>query len=148
MLNGRLSCILTDTRFFNGLVLHHAVSKREYRGRGGEREGGHKKIFTEYHCIINYIGCRVILCIDQFTTRHKVVHNGGSPNFEGFLFDKNKTYMAQILQSLGYKVCSITLPNLNTFGLFIPILGRSTIMDQTGCCYNVTTSETGLYCNY
>ena len=52
--------------------------------------------------------------------------------------------MAQILQSLSYKVCSITLPNFNTVGLFIVILGASTIMDQTACCYNVTTSETGL----
>ena len=36
-------------------------------------------------------------------------------------------------------------PKFNTFGLFIPILGTSAIMDQTACCYNVTTSETGLF---
>ena len=64
-----------------------------------------------------------------------MVHNGGSPNFKGLLFDKNKTYMAQILQSLCYKVCPITLPNFNTFGCFIPVMGTSTIMDQTGCFY-------------
>ena len=60
------------------------------------------------------------------------------------LFDEKTTCMAQILHSLSYKVCSITLPKFNTFGLFILILGTSAIMDQTGCCYNVTTSETGL----
>ena len=43
--------------------------------------------------------------IDLFTARHKVVHNGGSPNFKGSLFDKKTTYMAQILQRLSYKVC-------------------------------------------
>ena len=53
--------------------------------------------------------------------------------------------MAQILRSLSYKVCSTTLPKFNTFGLFILILSTSAIMDQTACCYNVTTSETGLY---
>ena len=52
--------------------------------------------------------------------------------------------MAQILQSLSYKVCSIILPKLTTFGLFILNLGTSAIMDQTACCYNVTTSEIGL----
>ena len=83
--------------------------------------------------------------IDLFTTRHKVVHNDGPPNFKGSLFNKNTTYMAQFLQSLSYKVCSIILPKFNTFGLFIPILGTSTIMDQTACCYDVTTSEIGLY---
>ena len=83
--------------------------------------------------------------IDLFTARHKVVHNGGSPNFKGSLFDKKATYMAQILQqSLRYKVCFITLPKFNSFGLFILILGRSAIMDQTACCCNMTTSEIGL----
>ena len=82
--------------------------------------------------------------IDLFTTRHKVVHNGGSPNFKGLLFDKKTNYLVQILQSLGYKVCSIILLKFNTFGLFIPVVGTSASMDQTGCCYNVTTSETGL----
>ena len=54
--------------------------------------------------------------------------------------------MAQILQSLSYKVCWIIIPKFNTLKLFILILGASTtIMDQTACCYNVTTSETGLY---
>ena len=47
-----------------------------------------------------------------------------------------------------YKVCSITLPKFNTSGSFIPILGTSAIMDQTPCCYNVTTSETGLFNTY
>ena len=82
--------------------------------------------------------------IDLFTTRHKVVHNGRYPNFKGLLFDKKTTYMAQILQSLSYKVFSIILPKFNTFGLCIPILGTSAIMDQIACCCNVTTSETGL----
>ena len=80
-----------------------------------------------------------------FTTRHKVVHDGGSPNFNWMLFDKKTNYLAQILQSISYKMCSIILPKFNTFGLFIPILGASAVMDQTACCYNVTTSETGLY---
>ena len=53
--------------------------------------------------------------------------------------------MAPISHSLSYKVCSITLPKFNTFGLFILILCTSAIIDQTACCYNVTTSETGLY---
>ena len=53
--------------------------------------------------------------------------------------------MAQILHGLSYKVCSITLPKFNTFGFFIPILGTSAIMDQAACCYNVTTSKTGLF---
>ena len=82
--------------------------------------------------------------IDLFTTRHKLVHNGGSPNFKGPLFDKKTTYMAQILQSLSYKVCFIILPKFNSFGLFILILGTSAIMDQKVCCYNMTTSEIGL----
>ena len=77
-----------------------------------------------------------------------MVHNGESPNFKGLLFDKKTNYLAQILQSLSYKVCSIILPKFNTFGLFIPILGTSAIMDQTACCYNVTRSETGLYLNH
>ena len=85
--------------------------------------------------------------IDQFTTPDYVVHNGGSPNFQELLFDKKTTCMAQILHNLSYKVCSITLPKFNTFGLFIMILGTSAIMDQTACCYNVTTSETGLQYN-
>ena len=52
--------------------------------------------------------------------------------------------MAQILQSLSYKACFIILPKFNSFGLFILILGTSAIMDQTACCYNMTTSEIGL----
>ena len=95
-----------------------------------------------------YFACKQTLLsydIDLFTTPHKVVHNGGSLNFKGLLFDKKTNYLAQILQCLSYKMCSITLPKFNTFGLFIPILGTSAIMDQTACCYNVTTSETGLY---
>ena len=78
---------------------------------------------------------------DLFTTRHTVVHNGGFPNFKGLLFDKKTTYMAQILQSLSYKVCFIILPKFNSFVLFILILGMSAIMDQTAGCYNMTTSE-------
>ena len=84
--------------------------------------------------------------IDLFTTRHKVVHNGLSLNFKGLLFDKKTNYLAQILQSLSYKVYSIIPPKFNTFRLFIPILCTSAIMEQTACCYNMTTSETGLYC--
>ena len=79
--------------------------------------------------------------IDLFTTRHKVVHNGESPNFKGSLFDKKTTYMAQILQSPSYKVCFIILPKFNSFELFTLILGTSAIMDQAACCYNMTTSE-------
>ena len=55
------------------------------------------------------------------------------------------TCMVQILHSLSYKVCSITLPRFDTFGFFILILGTSAIIDQTACCYNVTTSKTGLH---
>ena len=88
-------------------------------------------------------GQRTIHFIDLFTTRHKVVHNGGSPNFKGSLFDKKTNYLAQILQSLSYKVYSIILQKFTTFVLFIPILGTSAIMDQTACCYDVTTSEIG-----
>ena len=86
----------------------------------------------------------IVHCIDLFTTRQKVVHNGGSPTFKGLLFDKMTNYLAQILQSLSYKVYSIILPKFKSFGLYIPLLGTSAIMDQTVCCYNVTTSETGL----
>ena len=82
--------------------------------------------------------------VDLSTTRHNVVHNGGFPNFKGLLFNKKTNYLAQILHSLSYKVCSIILPKFNTFGLFIRILGTSAIMDQTTCCCNMTTSETGL----
>ena len=84
----------------------------------------------------------------MFTTRHKVVHNSGSTNFRRLSFDKKTNYLAQILQSLSFKVCSIILPKFNTFGLFIPILGTSAIMDKTACCHRVTTSETGLYLSY
>ena len=69
---------------------------------------------------------------------------GGSPNFKGLLFDKKTTHMAQILQSLSYKVCSVPLSKFDTSGLFIVTLDASTIMGQTACCYNVTTSEIGL----
>ena len=52
--------------------------------------------------------------------------------------------MAQILQSLSYKKCSIQLSKFTTFGLFILILGTSAIMDQRACCYVVKTSKIGL----
>ena len=58
---------------------------------------------------------------------------------------KKTTYMAQILQSISYKVCFIILPKFNKFGLLILILGTSVIMGQTACCYNMTTSNIGLY---
>ena len=58
---------------------------------------------------------------------------------------KKATYMAQILQTLNYKVCFIILPKFNKFGLLILILGTSAIMDQTACCYNMKTLEIGLY---
>ena len=72
-----------------------------------------------------------------------MVHNGGSPNFQVLLFNKNTTDMAQISQSLSYKECSIILTNFTTFGLFILILGASAIMNQTAGCYVVTLSEIG-----
>ena len=86
----------------------------------------------------------LLISVDLFTTCQKVVHKGGSPNFKGLLFVKETNYLAQILQSLSYEVCSIILPKFNIFGLLIPILGTSAIMDQTACCYKVTTSEKGL----
>ena len=70
-----------------------------------------------------------------------MVLNGGSPNFKELLSDEKTTCIAKISHSLSYKACSITLPKFNKFGLFIPILGASAIMDQTACFYNVTTSE-------
>ena len=73
--------------------------------------------------------------IDQFATRHKVVHNGGWSNSLGLLFDEKTPYMAQILQSFSYKIRSIILPRLNTSGLFILILSTSAIMDQIACCH-------------
>ena len=86
-----------------------------------------------------------LLCTDQFTARHQVLHNSGSSNFLELLLDKKTTCMAQILHSLSYKICSITLRKFSTLGLLILVLGTSAIMDQTACCYNVMTSETGLY---
>ena len=86
-----------------------------------------------------------LLCIDQFTARHQVVYNSGSSTFLELLLDKKTTCMAQILHSLSHKICSITLRKFSTFGLLILVLGTSAIMDQTACCYNVMTSETGLY---
>ena len=56
-----------------------------------------------------------------------------------FLFNKYTTDMAQILQSPGYKECSIISPKF-----FITNSGTSAIMDQTASCYVVTTSEMGL----
>ena len=53
--------------------------------------------------------------------------------------------MAQSLQSLSYKECSVILPKFKIFGLFTLILGTPTIMDQVSCCYAVTTSEIGLH---
>ena len=73
-----------------------------------------------------------------------MVHNGGSANFKGLLFDKKTAHMTQILQSLSYKVCFIIQPKFNTFGLFVIIMGMSAITDQTACCYNMTTAEIGL----
>ena len=87
----------------------------------------------------------ISLSIDLFTACHKVVHNGGYPSFKGLLFDNKTNYLAQILRSLSYTVYSIILLKFNTFGLFIPILVTSAIIGQTACCYNVTTSETGLF---
>ena len=78
--------------------------------------------------------------MDPFLARQKVVHNGGSPVLEGLLFNKSTADIAQILHSRSYKECSIMLPEFITFGLFILILGTSAIMDQTACCYDVTTS--------
>ena len=46
---------------------------------------------------------------------------------------------------LVYKVCSITLSKFNTCRFLTLILGTFIIMDQTACCYNVTSSETGLF---
>ena len=86
--------------------------------------------------------------IDLLPTRHKVVHNCGSPNLSRLLFHTNTTDMAQILQSLRYKECSIISPKFTTSSLFIVILGTSTIMNQTACCYVVTTSEIGLYTKF
>ena len=45
-----------------------------------------------------------------------MVHNGGYPNFKGLLFDKKTNCLAQILQSLSYKVCSIILLRLQLHG--------------------------------
>ena len=82
--------------------------------------------------------------MDQFTIRHEVVHNGGSPNYQELLLDKKATCKPQILHSLSYKVCCHTTKvkkiwfvhsNSSTF----------TIMDQRTCCFYVRTSETGLY---
>ena len=52
-------------------------------------------------------------------------------------------------QFIWVKFCKVlvtryALPKFTTFGLFILNLGTSAIMDQTACCYNVTTSEIGL----
>ena len=87
----------------------------------------------------------LLICMEQFTTRHQVVHNGRFQNFKELLFHKKTTCIAQILCSLSYKLCSITVPKLKKLGLLILILGISAIMDRTACCYNVTTSKTGLY---
>ena len=79
--------------------------------------------------------------LDQFATRHKVIHGFGFPNFlKGLLFNKNTTDMAKILQSLSYKECSVISAKFITFGVFILILITSPIMDQTACCCDVTTS--------
>ena len=45
--------------------------------------------------------------MDQYSTRHKAVYNGGSPNFSWLLFNRNTFDMAQILQNLSYKECFI-----------------------------------------
>ena len=50
--------------------------------------------------------------------------------------------MAQILQSLSYKVCSTLLPKFVAIELPVLILGKSAIFNQ---CYAVTTSNIGLY---
>ena len=64
--------------------------------------------------------------------------------FLSVVIQENTTHMAQILQSLNYKKCSMILPEFSTFELFILILGASSTMDQTASCYVVTTSEIGL----
>ena len=127
-------------------MCHSLPELHQYESARGKEEKERKlKTFeNEKFSIVSYSN----LCftgIDLFTTHHKVVHNGGSPKFKGLLLDKKTNYLAQILQSLSYKVCSIILPKFNTFGLFIPILDTSAIMYQAACCYNVTASETGLY---
>ena len=60
--------------------------------------------------------------------------------FKGCYLIKDTIDMTQILQSLGYVECYITLPKFAIFGLFILILGTSAIMDQTTCCFAVTSS--------
>ena len=50
--------------------------------------------------------------------------------------------MAQILYLQG-----MILPKFTTFGLLIPILGTSTIMDQADCCYAMTTMESRCHNN-
>ena len=74
-----------------------------------------------------------------------MVHNGGSPNFQMLLFNKSTTDMAQILQSLSYKECFMILLKFTKCGLFILILVTYTNVNQTFCCYIVTTLEMGLY---
>ena len=132
-------CLYTSNEKEVYHILTLATMYKHWRNQSGLQLLAPRKAYLQVNTIP---GC---LPIDLFRTRHKMVHNGGSPNFKESLFDKRRTYMAQILQSLSYKVCFIILPKFNSFGLFILILGKSAIMDQTACCYNITTSEIGLF---
>ena len=44
--------------------------------------------------------------IDQFSKRHRLVHNGGLPKFEVLYGSLNVVNPAEILQNLSYKVQS------------------------------------------
>ena len=115
--------------------------------------------FCEIFCIRSDISN--FMCFSKFSRPHTYIQNAHMLDFCKFCVDQFTTsqsgpewqisellrvvYIAQILQSLSYKVCWIIIQKFNTLKLFILILGASTIMDQTACCYNVTTSETGLY---
>ena len=56
-----------------------------------------------------------------------MVYNG---DFQTFIAvtHKNTTYVTQIFQDLGYKVCSTAVPKFVPFGLFILVTGKTAII--------------------
>ena len=58
---------------------------------------------------------------------------------KGCYSTKTQLIWYKFCKALIHNECSIILSKFITFGLFILILGKSAIMDQTACCYDVTT---------
>ena len=99
-------------------------------------------VFTDTYCNL-YV-------IDQFTTRHKVVHNGGSPNFMGCYSTKVQVLWFKFCKALVTRYVLSHQTKFNTFGLcnIRPPCGGELIKIQLRSgllvCFYVWSSPSGL----